>query len=83
MKKKLFIIAASVMCATAIYFMANATQKESTHDLMIQNVEALAEEETSTTWNCINNTGNCNASCGQCGTSVSEKGDLIGTHHCS
>lgn len=83
LKRKLFVITSCVICVIAVCFVGNATQQKTSNDLMIQNVEALSTEETSTTWNCINNTGNCHASCGVCGTSVSGKGDLIGTHRCS
>jgi hypothetical protein len=82
--KKAVLFLVCVGCAVAVYFTVNAnSQHASSPDLMSQNIEALTAGETSTTWNCVNNTGNCSASCGQCGTSVSGKGDLTGTHRCN
>lgn len=83
MKKKLIFAGAVVLMATAAVTGFAISDQSNTFDLLNANVEALANGETATTWNCIGNTGDCYASCGICGTSVSGKGDLRGSHRCN
>lgn len=52
-------------------------------DLILANVVALAEGETSTSWTCVGWWGSCSAYCGACGTKVEGDGHLEGTHSCS
>ena len=83
MKKKLIFAGVVVLMATAAVTGFAISDRSNTFDLLNANVEALANGETATTWNCIGNTGDCYASCGICGTSVSGKGDLRGSHRCN
>ena len=82
-KEKLIFAGAVVLMATAAVTGFAISDRSNTFDLLNANVEALANGETATTWNCIGNTGDCYASCGICGTSVSGKGDLRGSHRCN
>ena len=82
-KEKLIFAGAVVLMATAAVTGFAISDQSNTFDLLNANVEALANGETATTWNCIGNTGDCYASCGICGTSVSGKGDLRGSHRCN
>lgn len=82
-KEKLIFAGAVVLMATAAVTRFAISDQSNTFDLLNANVEALANGETATTWNCIGNTGDCYASCGICGTSVSGKGDLRGSHRCN
>ena len=82
-EKKLIFAGAVVLMATAAVTGFAISDQSNTFDLLNANVEALANGETATTWNCIGNTGDCYASCGICGTSVSGKGDLRGSHRCN
>ena len=82
-KEKLIFAGVVVLMATAAVTGFAISDQSNTFDLLNANVEALANGETATTWNCIGNTGDCYASCGICGTSVSGKGDLRGSHRCN
>ena len=84
MKKKLIILAGSLMalaiCATT-YFSANANSDVS---LLMQNVEAVAQGEGATTsWNCSGGVVHCSAKCGVCKTEVNGSGRLTGSHECN
>ena len=82
-KEKLIFAGAVVLMVAAAVTGFAISDRSNTFDLLNANVEALANGETATTWNCIGNTGDCYASCGICGTSVSGKGDLRGSHRCN
>lgn len=82
-KEKLIFAGAVVLMVAAAVTGFAISDQSNTFDLLNANVEALANGETATTWNCIGNTGDCYASCGICGTSVSGKGDLRGSHRCN
>lgn len=62
-------------------------EKTLENDLLLENAEALADNEgqtTYTTWNCDGATiFPCGASCESCRISVSGTGKLTGEHRCS
>ena len=82
MKKKLFFAAVALVMSAATAVGYKAYDRGNISEFMMANIEALTQEESMTTWNCIGNTGDCYASCGLCGTVVSGKGDLKESHSC-
>lgn len=75
-----FVAAFVVVAGYGIY----VNQKVNTvSDLMLANVEALADSESNTSWTCDGWWGDCSAYCGVCTTKVEGDGSLKGTHTCS
>ena len=94
MRKTWITIVATVVLGVTIYggyhaYGAYEQNKQLESDLLIANIEALAEFETNTTWKCQGSTpkNNCSAYCGVCGTRVpasgKSDGSLSGSHSCS
>ncbi|MBE6288344.1 MAG: hypothetical protein E7099_09220 [Mediterranea massiliensis] len=53
-------------------------------ETMLANVEALADNESSTDWKCKGILGWCSAKCEKCGISISGLGNtIVGTHTCN
>ena len=84
MKKKLLLAGAVALMATAAVTGYSAYSKTNVSNPLSANVEALAVDETETTWICDGSSKvKCSAHCGKCGTSVSGTGALKGSHHCN
>lgn len=58
----------------------SAYNKTNVLNVLSANVEALANDESHTTWACD---GSSKTRCEVCGTSVSGRGRLTGSHKCS
>lgn len=93
MRKKWIAIVATMVLGVTIYGSYHAyggyeQDKRIESDLLIANIEALAEIETNTTWKCQGSVpkNNCSAYCGTCGTRVpasgKSDGSLSGSHSC-
>lgn len=85
MRKGILKIAlCSMLMAGACYVGYKACGGQNSNGLLLDNVEALANTESSnTTWNCEGNTVfTCGASCCKCKVSVTGTGKLTGEHQC-
>lgn len=81
--KIVFVAALAVVAGVTAY---NAQNKEELSDLALENIEALAGDEsgTNTSWSCRGSVNRCHAKCGLCGTEIGpSKGTLTGSHSCS
>lgn len=80
MKKKLLLAGAVALMAAAVVTGFSAYNKTNVLNVLSANVEALANDESHTTWACD---GSSKMRCEVCGTSVSGRGRLTGSHKCS
>jgi hypothetical protein len=86
-KKKWMAVIAAVIIGVSAYsgystYQAHNQNLES--DLLLANIEVLAEIETETSWSCdASSSGPCKASCGVCFTQIEGTGKVIGTHSCT
>ena len=82
---KVAFVAAIVLVSGINVF--NSQKTENLSDVVLANVEALAndfEAFTETTWSCVGKVGKCGAECGLCGTKIPKsEGTLTGYHKCS
>lgn len=93
MRKTWTAIVATVILGVAIYggyyaYGAYEHNKQLASDLLMANIEVMAEIETNTTWKCQGAVpkNNCSSYCGICGTRIpasgKSSGSLSGTHTC-
>lgn len=80
MKKKILLAGAVALMAAAVVTGFSAYNKTNVLNVLSANVEALANDESHTTWACD---GSSKTRCEVCGTSVSGRGRLTGSHKCS
>ena len=78
--KSAFVAACIAVAGYAAYHSQNEVKLS---ELAMENVEALAGGETSTSWTCTGYWGDCDAYCGTCGTKISGDGELTGKHSCN
>lgn len=90
MKKTLLTLAGVVTLGISAYTAYRAydiNSQKGPEDLLLANVEALADKEsgleTYTTWSCdASSFSSCHAKCPACGTEVQGTGALTGSHRC-
>lgn len=86
MRQKKFLFLGSFMLMIAAaggYHAYTSNSAAEDGDLLMANVEALAGDEASTSWNCdAKSSSNCSASCLACKIDVSGTGALTGSHTC-
>jgi len=83
-KTILKITLGGALAITAAMGVQMASSTKTVSNLIMQNAEALASGEGSTTtWQCIGTLNRCYATCGVCGTTVRGNGDLTGRHSCN
>lgn len=84
MRKFVIITIVAMFAAVSGYGIYASQQFETMSDLMLTNVEALADGgETNTTWDCEGWWGDCSAFCGLCNTKVEGDGSIKGSHTCN
>lgn len=86
MRQKKFLLLGSFMlivAAAGSYYAYTSNSAVEEADLLMANVEALADDEASTSWNCdAKSSSSCSASCLACKIDVSGTGALTGSHTC-
>lgn len=87
MKRKKFLALGSFMLALVAFagsyhaYTSYSNAEESY--LLMANVEALAGDEATTSWNCdAKSSSSCKADCNDCNVHISGTGALTGSHTC-
>lgn len=84
MRKKIFAAFVIAVGFAGYNVIQSHNDKNALSDLLMANVEALAEGgEASSTWKCNGWWGSCKAYCGICGSSIEGDGNQEGSHSCS
>ena len=82
-KTRIYAIAIATILLTG-YTAYNAHNKQETTNLLLANVEALADNESDTDMNCEGILGICKFNCPYCSFSWSAIGShIVGSHKCS
>lgn len=81
MKKNAFIALIAIVLVSAIYVGYRESSNDESSDLLLANIEALADGESYTSWTCDGSNPNpCSARCSKCGVEIKGTGVQKGEH---